>query len=138
MENKKKKIGNQDNELTQIQPRICYWAITFTIIISILFILVHEKAIAKGLLLGTCFSIINFFLLGKSIPMTLGKSRSKAGLISLASILFRYLILAIPMIVAIKSISFNFVAVVIGIFAVQIVTLINYIVIRPIFYGRNN
>jgi hypothetical protein len=42
------------------------------------------------------------------------------------------------MIVAIKSISFNFVAVVVGIFAVQIVTLINYIVIRPIFYGRNH
>jgi hypothetical protein len=42
------------------------------------------------------------------------------------------------MIVAIKSISFNFIAVVIGIFAVQIVTLINYVVIRPIFHGRNN
>jgi hypothetical protein len=68
--------------------------------------------------------------------MTLGKSRSKAGLIGLASILSRYMVLAIPMIVAIKSVSFNFVAVVVGIFAVQIVTLVDYILIRPILEGK--
>jgi len=107
-------------------------------VVAVFFLLFHEKAIAKGLLLGTCFSIINFLLLGKSIPMTLGQSRSKARFIGLTSILFRFVILAIPMIVAIKSTSFNFVAVVVGIFSVQVVTLVDYIVIRPIFHGRSN
>jgi hypothetical protein len=46
------------------------------------------------------------------------------------------MVLAIPMIVAIKSVSFNFVAVVVGIFAVQIVTLVDYILIRPILEGK--
>ena len=116
--------------------RLCSWAMSSALVIAVIFILFHEKAIAKGLLLGTFFSIINFFLLGKSIPMTIGSSRRKAGLIGLASILARYVILAIPMIVAIKSVSFNFFAVVVGIFAVQIVTLVDYILIRPVFDGK--
>jgi len=106
------------------------------LMLAIFFIIIHERAIAKGLILGTCFSIINFVMLGKSIPMTLGRSRARASMVGLASILSRYVVLAIPMIVAIKSVSFNFVAVVVGIFAVQIVTLIDYIIIRPILEGR--
>lgn len=135
---RRNEISKQDNGLSQIQRRICYFAITSALVVAVFFLLFHEKAIAKGLLLGTCFSIINFLLLGKSIPMTLGQSRSKARFIGLTSILFRFVILAIPMIVAIKSTSFNFVAVVVGIFSVQVVTLVDYIVIRPIFHGRSN
>ncbi len=135
---RRNEISKQDNGLSQIQRRICYFAITSALVVAVFFLLFHEKAIAKGLLLGTCFSIINFLLLGKSIPMTLGQSRSKARFIGLTSILFRFVILAIPMIVAIKSTSFNFVAVVVGIFSVQVVTLVDYIVIRPIFHGRSD
>jgi hypothetical protein len=46
--------------------------------------------------------------------------------------LARYGVLAIPMVMALKLVSFNFVAVVVGIFAVQIMTLVDYIVVRPI------
>jgi hypothetical protein len=131
-------MGKQDNEFKQIQTKICSWAILSTLVLAIFFMVIHEKAIGKGLLLGACFSVINFLLLGKSIPMTLGKSRSKAGLIGLGSILSRYVVLAIPMIVAIKSVSFNFVAVVVGIFAVQIVTLVGFVVIKPILEGKQD
>jgi len=44
----------------------------------------------------------------------------------------RYAILAVPMIIALKVPSFNFAAVVVGIFAVQIVTLFDFLVIKPI------
>jgi len=135
---RRNEINKQDNGLSEIQWRICCFAITSALVVAVFFLLFHEKAIAKGLLLGTCFSIINFILLGKSIPMTLGQSRSKAGFIGLTSILFRFVILAIPMIVAIKSTSFHFVAVVVGIFSVQVVTLVDYIIIRPIFHGRSH
>ena len=74
--------------------------------------------------------------MGKSIPLALGQTRSKAGVIGLASILGRYFLLAIPMIIAIKSTSINFVAVVVGIFAVQIVTLFDYLVVRSLFHGK--
>ena len=131
MKTRKHEIDGQDSQLSREQKRISSWAMTSALVLALLFMLVNEKAIGKGLLLGTCFSIINFFLLGKSILMTLGRSRPKAGLIGLTSLLSRYVILAIPMMVAIKSASFNFFAVVAGIFAVQVVTLLDYIVIRP-------
>lgn len=125
-------MGKQNNEFNQIQTKICSWAILSTLVLGLFFIFINEKAISKGLLLGACFSVINFLLLGKSIPMALGKSRSKAGLRGLLSILSRYVVLAIPLIVAMKSISFNFVAVVVGIFAVQIIILARYVIIKPL------
>jgi len=102
------------------------------IIVAVSFVIMDEKAIARGFLLGTCFSVINFLLLGRSILIAVGQSRPRAGLISITSILLRYIILAIPIIVAIRSASFNVAAVIAGIFAVQIVTLTYYIVLRPL------
>jgi hypothetical protein len=64
--------------------------------------------------------------------LALGKTRFKAGMIGLASIVIRFLVLAFPLLVGLKSPSFNFAAVVAGIFSVQIVTLVEYIIIRPI------
>ena len=130
------KDRDYNSELGQVQKRLCSWAMAGSIILALVFICIHEKPIAKGLVLGTCFSIINFILLSKSIPMALGRSRHKAGLIGLTSILSRYVLLAIPMVLALKSPSFNFIAVVVGIFAVQIVTLVDYIIIRPAVEGK--
>ena len=128
--------SKKQNEIARMQWRISSWAISLALAVAVVFLLFQEKTIAKGLLLGTFFSIINFYVLGLFIPMTMGRSRSKAGAIGLASILTRFILLAIPLILAIKSVSFNFVAVVIGIFAVQIVTLFHFIIIRPILDGR--
>lgn len=136
MKDREHQIDKQQKELGRMQKRICSWAMTSALILAILFMLVHENAIAKGLLLGTFFSIINFILMGRTVPMTFGQSRSKAGLIGLVSILSRYIVLAIPMIMAMKFSAFNFIAVVIGIFAVQIVTLVGFIVIRPVLNGK--
>lgn len=129
-------MGTQHSEVDQVQRRISSWAMISAIVLAVIFIIAGEKAIGKGLLLGTLFSIINFFLMRKSISLTLGRSRSKAGFVGLLSILSRYVVLAIPMVWAIKSVSFNFVAVVIGIFAIQIVTLVDFIIIRPIWEGK--
>ena len=136
MKDRQHEIDKQQKELGRVQKKICSWSMTSALIVAVFFMLVHERAIAKGLLLGTCFSIINFILMGRSIPMTLGQSRAKASLIGLVSILSRYVVLAIPMIMAIKMASFNFVAVVVGIFAVQIITLVDHILIRPVLDGK--
>ena len=126
----------QRSQVNQVQRRLCSRAMWSALIIAIVFICIHKNAAAKGLLLGTLFSITNFALLGKTIPMTLGHSRSRAGLIGFASILVRFSLLAIPMVVAIKSSSFDFVTVVVGIFSIQIVTLVDYIIIRPVLKGE--
>ena len=129
-------IDNQPNEVSRVQRRICSWSAFSAIFTALLFVVFEEKAVAKGILLGALFSIINFILLGKSIPLALGRSRPRAGMIGLASILGRYVLLAIPMVIAIKSTSISFIAVVVGVFAVQIVTLFHYMVIRPLTEGK--
>jgi hypothetical protein len=124
-------MAQEYNEVAQEQKRISSRAMVGALFVGALLFLLGEQAVAKGLVLGTCFSILNFYLLGKSIPMALGRTRRMASFIGLGSLLFRYLVLAIPLVVAIKSASFNFVAAAIGIFAVQIVTLTDYVVIKP-------
>ena len=136
MKKKIKETGKPHDEVAQTQIKICSWAMTSAVIFALGFTIFHQKTIAKGLLLGTLFSIINFVLLGKSIPMTLGQSRTKASAIGFASVLLRYTVMAIPLIVALKSASFNFASVVVGIFAVQLVALVDYIVLRPIIRGK--
>ena len=128
-------MDNANSGLDQIQRRISFYALSSALALAFVFVLVDRMDVAKGLLLGACFSIINFILMGKTLPMTLMKSRTGASLIGLGSIFSRYLILAIPLIVAIKSPSFHFASVVVGIFAVQIVTLCDYLLIRPLL-GR--
>ena len=132
MKTRNHEIDNPRNEISRVQRKICSWSTLIAIVAALLFVVFQEKAIAKGILLGALFSIINFILLGKSIPLALGQTRPRAGMIGLASILGRYVLLAIPMVIAIKWTSINFIAVVVGIFTVQIVTLFNYIVIRPL------
>ena len=102
------------------------------LVIAAAFLIFGERALAKGLVLGTCFSILNFLILSRSIPMVLGRSRRKAGMIGLASVLIRFALLAVPLIIALRSASFHFVAAAVGLFAVQIVTLVDHIAIRPL------
>jgi hypothetical protein len=124
-------MAPQYDEVTQVQKRISSRAMVCALFLGAVLFLFEERAVAKGLVLGTCFSVLNFYLLGKSIPMALGQTRRTASFIGLGSLLFRYIVLAIPLVVAVKSASFNFVAAAIGVFAVQIVTLADYIVIKP-------
>ena len=136
MEKGNNEQDHQRDGASQVQRSVCSWATLFAVVVALLFVVFQEKAMAKGILLGTLFSILNFILLGKSIPLTLGQTRTKSGMIGLVSIFGRYALLAIPMVIAIKSSSINFVAVVVGIFAVQIVTLFQYIIVKPLLNGK--
>lgn len=107
------------------------------IFVGLVFILTDQSAVGKGLILGTFFSIINFILLGEAIPLKAGKSRGKSFFFSLGSIMFRFALMAIPLIIAIKSIKFNLFAVIGGIFMVQIIILADHIV-QILFSTRSN
>jgi len=89
------------------------------IIVGFIFILAGLKPVGKGLVLGTVFSIINFIIMGETLGLRIGKTQGKLYLLSLVSIGFRYLLLAVPLIVAIKFEQFNLVAAVCGIFMIQ-------------------
>ncbi|MBW1886972.1 MAG: hypothetical protein JRI52_01295 [Deltaproteobacteria bacterium] len=126
------KTGDQHRQVSEIKKKICIKVLILTLAAGIFFIILNERSIVKGLALGSLFSIVNFLLLGESIPLVLGHTRIRAGVIGLASIVIRFSVLTFPLLVGLKSDSFNFAAVVAGIFSVQIVTLVEYIIIRPL------
>ena len=111
----------------QVQKKYTTLALTLSIAVGLLFILMGHKPVGKGLILGTIFSVLNFILMGKSIALRLGRSKAKTFSISMGSIIFRYLLLAIPLIAAIKFEQFNLVAAILGIFMIQLVILAEHI-----------
>lgn len=90
-------------------------------------ILLGAKPIAKGLLLGTIFSIINFVLMGQTLPLRLSVTRKKSVLVSLGSIWFRYVIMALPLAFAFYSGSCDFFATATGLFMIQIIILVHHL-----------
>ena len=105
--------------IRQTQKKYCQRAITAAIFAGLLFILAGLEPIGKGLILGTIFSIINFIIMGEMLPMKIGKSKNKTYLFSLMSIFSRYILLAIPLLIAVKFDQYNLISVVFGIFMVQ-------------------
>jgi hypothetical protein len=105
--------------IKQTQKKYAAKTLTLAIVVALFFILMDQKPVAKGLILGTVFSVLNFILMGKSIVLKLGRSRAKTFSISMGSIVLRYLLLAVPLITALKSEQFNLVATILGIFMIQ-------------------
>ena len=89
------------------------------IIIGICFFLAGLKPVGKGLILGTIFSITNFILIGQALPLRVGRTKRKTFFLSLGSIFFRYALMAIPIVVAVKFDQFDLVAAIIGLFMIQ-------------------
>jgi fatty acid desaturase len=77
--------------------------------------------VGKGLILGTLFSVINFVLIGEILPFTLGYSKRKTFLISFGFIIIRFLIMAVPLVLAVKFENFNLFAVIPGLLMIQLV-----------------
>ena len=111
----------------QTQKKYGSRAIWIAIAIGLCFILVGHKSVGKGLVLGTIFSVINFVLIGQFLPLRVGKSKRKTFLLSLGSVLFRYVLLAIPIVAAVKFEQLNLVAAIVGIFMIQVVILADHI-----------
>jgi hypothetical protein len=111
----------------QVQKKYTTLALTLSIGAGIVFILMGHKPLGKGLILGAIFSVLNFILMGKSIVLNFGRSKAKTFSISMGSIIIRYLLLAIPLIAAVKYEQFNLVAAILGIFMIQIVILAEHV-----------
>ena len=95
----------------------------FAVFGGLFFILLGLKPFGKGIILGSIFSIINFILMGETITLKIGASKKRSAMLSSLTIFLRYVILAIPLIISLKFKQFDFIAVIIGIFMVQIAIL---------------
>ena len=110
-------------QIRQTQKRYCSLAIIIAIIAGFCFILAGYRPIGKGLVFGTLFSIFNFILIGETLPMRINKTRNMTLLLAFGSIFFRYGLMAIPLVLAIKLDQFNLFAAIAGLFLVQAVIL---------------
>jgi hypothetical protein len=113
--------------IRQTQKKYCSQAMAAAIIAGLLFILAGQKPMGKGLILGTLFSVINFVLMGELIPLQLGHSKPKTYLVSFGSIIIRYGLLTLPLLVALKFEQFNLWTVICGVFMIQIVILVDHL-----------
>jgi hypothetical protein len=112
----------------QAQKKYGSRAMVVAIVTGFVFILAGYKSIGKGLVLGTIFSVINFVLIGQTLPLRLSQSKGKTLFFSLGSIVFRFLLLALPLILAVEYQQFNLPATIGGIFMIQLVILADYLV----------
>jgi asparagine N-glycosylation enzyme membrane subunit Stt3 len=110
-------------QIRQTQKKYCSLAIIIAIIAGFCFILAGYRSIGKGLVFGTLFSIFNFILIGETLPMRINKTRNMTLLLAFGSIFFRYGLMAIPLVLAIKLDQFNLFAAIAGLFLVQAVIL---------------
>jgi len=112
----------------QAQKKYGFRAMLVAIVAGFIFIMAGHRPIGKGLVLGAIFSVINFILIGQSLPMRLSHSKRKTFVLSLGTIVFRFALLALPLILAIKYRQFNLPATIGGIFMIQVVILADYLV----------
>ena len=104
-----------------VQKKYCSRALLTAIIFGLPFILGGYAPIGKGLILGALFSIINFILIGETLPMRIGeRSKKRLFAVSLGLLLIRFGLLAIPVVAAIKFEQFHLATVVVGLFMVQL------------------
>ena len=113
--------------VSQTQKKYGSRAMVAAIIAAFVLILVGLKPVGKGLVLGTIFSVINFVLMGQTLPLRLSRTKRKTFFLSLGSLFFRYALLAVPLIVAIKFEQFDLPAAIFGIFMIQLVILADYL-----------
>ena len=114
--------------IRETQKKYCTRAITAAIFMGFFFIIAGQKPVGKGLILGTIFSIVNFIIMGETLPLRIGKSSNKTFLLSLGSIFLRYILLAVPLIIAVKFEEYNFISVIFGIFMIQLFILADHFV----------
>jgi hypothetical protein len=96
-------------------------------VISVLIIAAGFRALGKGLVLGVIFSMVNFSAMAVLMPLQFHPNRNKSAMVSMGSILLRFGLMAIPMVVAIKSSQFALSTVIVGLFGVQIAILSDHL-----------
>jgi hypothetical protein len=115
-----------DTTVLDIQKRYGSRALLLAIGAGLLFLAMGQKGVCRGLVLGGVFSAVNFALMGQAIRFRLSDNRKAAARRSLYSLLLRYALLAVPLVLALQSDRFNFPATAVGLFMVQLVIMIEH------------
>ncbi len=121
-----------------LQKKLCSQAMLVAVLGGGVLIVVGEKAVGKGLILGTLFSVLNFVLMAQFLPRsTAAGSAARAGAAAMGSILLRFALLAVPLILSLRMDSIHFIGVVVGLFMVQLSILYDTLVRKRSTSVRN-
>lgn len=121
-------MDNISASVRQTEKKYCSAAIIAAIAVALICMAAGYKPIGRSLILGTLFSIVNFVLMGETLPSRIDKTRSKNVVKALISVIVRYAIMAIPLVMALKSPQeYNMFAVIAGIFMVQVMILSDHL-----------
>ena len=107
----------------ELRKRYCPPALLVAILIGLLLVLLGYRDLARGLVLGTLFSIVNFVLMGSSIQLRTRSTRALSSIIAFLLVMMRFALLAIPLVVALQYDRFHIVTTIAGLFMVQAVVL---------------
>jgi hypothetical protein len=112
-------------------------ALISALVLGLACVAAGREAAGRGLMLGSLFSALNFALMSVSLATRLAGGSRRRFVWALASIQVRYLLLAVPLILAVKLPQFDLAATVAGVFMVQLCILVEHIG-RRLGYGRTS
>lgn len=116
-------ISHPMKTIRETEKKYASLALSIAVAAGLIFFMLALKPIGKGFILGSLFSVINFILMGETLPMRIGHFRKKGMGIALLLILSRFFLMAIPLVAAIRMAQFNTAATVCGLFLVQAIIL---------------
>jgi hypothetical protein len=106
-----------------VQKRYVRLALVLAVLLGGLLIMIGQRPLGKGLILGSLFGIVNFILMALALPMRLRFVRGKALLFSLTSIYVRFALMALPLIWALKHDAVALTTTAAGLFMIQLAIL---------------
>jgi hypothetical protein len=109
--------------VSDLRRKYCPTALFVALVIAIVLILSGQRDMARGLVLGTLFSILNFVLMSLSIQLRMQKSQRAGTVMSLMLVLLRFGFLALPLVVSIRYDNYHIATTIAGLFMVQVVML---------------
>lgn len=115
-----------DAMVHDIQKKYGSRALLLSIGAGLLFLVLGQKAVCRGVVLGGVFSTINFVLMGQMLQYRLSDNRKRSTVKSFLALALRYAVLAIPLILSVQSDRFDLAATVVGIFMVQVVIMVEH------------
>ena len=111
----------------ETQKKYCSRAMAAAVLGAVAFIAAGRPDLGKGLVAGTLAGVVNFVLIGESLLSKVGRTRRSATFASIAWMLPRYALLALPLVLALKFELFNPVTAACGLFLVQATILTEHV-----------
>lgn len=107
----------------ELRKKYCPPALFIAILAAVILVFADQRDLARGLVLGTLFSIVNFVLMGLSLQRRMQKTRRASTVVSFLLILLRFGVLMVPLLASIYYDRFHVVTTIAGLFMVQAVML---------------